>query len=129
MTTTTEPTTVTWQIPVETPPWKKDFESIYVELVGAQIRYVQGKKYRTRVIEAGEGEPLILIHGTGGSAEAWFRNVMPLAQHFHVCAIDALFHGFSSKESADPEMDNTGAMADHVLDFMDAMGFESAHME
>jgi pimeloyl-ACP methyl ester carboxylesterase len=117
---------MTWQVPAHTPPWKKDFASIYIELLGSQIRYVQGKKYRTRVIEAGEGEPLILIHGVGGSAEAWFRNVMPLAEHFHVCAIDALFHGFSSKES-DIE-DQTEAQVDHVIDFMDAMGFDTAHV-
>src|SRR5690606_37712574 len=90
---------VTWRIPVGTPPWDRNIPTMYVELFGAQIRIVQGKKYRTRVIEAGEGEPLILIHGVGGQAEAYYRNIMRLAKDFHVCAIDALFHGLSSKES------------------------------
>lgn len=121
------PEYVTWRIPVSTPTWEPPKESLYVSLLGSQIRFVQGKKYRTRVIEAGSGDPLILIHGVGGSAEAWYRNIMRLAQDFHVCAIDALFHGLSSKDSE--IQDQTAAQVDHVLDFMDAMGFEKAHME
>ena len=124
---TSEPAYVTWRIPVGTPPWDRNIPSIYVDLFGAQIRLVKGKKYTTRVIEAGEGEPLILIHGVGGQAEAYYRNIMRLAKDFHVCAIDALFHGLSSKDS-DIE-DSTEAQVDHVLDFMDAMGFDSAHVE
>lgn len=118
---------VTWRIPVGTPPWNRNIPTIYTDLFGAQIRLVKGKKYTTRVIEAGEGEPLILIHGVGGSAEAFYRNVMNLAKDFHVCAIDALFHGLSSKESE--IQDSVEAQVDHVLDFMDAMGFEAAHIE
>ncbi len=128
MTTEEEVPMMTWRMPAKTPPWSKDFGSMYVNLLGSQTRFVQGKKYRTRVIEAGQGEPLILIHGVGGSAEAFFRNVMPLSKDFHVCAIDALFHGLSSKEPADASMDSTGAQVEHVLDFMDAMGFERAHL-
>ena len=128
MATPNETPMLTWQLPAVTPPWKKDFESIYLELVGSQTRLVKGGKYTTRVIEAGEGEPLILLHGVGGTAESWFRNVMTLGKDFHVCAIDSLFHGFSSKESIGTD-DRTEAQADHVIDFMDAMGFEKAHVE
>jgi pimeloyl-ACP methyl ester carboxylesterase len=122
-----KPKFLTWQIPVGTPPWNRDFGTMYIELFGSQIRLVKGKKYTTRVIEAGEGEPLILIHGVGGQAEAFYRNIISLAKDFHVCAIDALYHGFSSKES--DIIDSTAAQVDHVLDFMDAMGFDSAHFE
>ena len=45
------------------------WRSIYVELMGSQTRFVKGERYTTRVIEAGSGEPLILIHGGGGHAE------------------------------------------------------------
>jgi pimeloyl-ACP methyl ester carboxylesterase len=123
------PQYVTWRIPVSTPTWEKPKESLYISLLGSQTHFVQGKKYRTRVIEAGSGEPLILIHGVGGSAEAWYRNIMRLAQNFHVCAIDALFHGLTSKEPVGDYNDQTEAQVDHVLDFMDAMGFEKANVE
>ena len=55
------------------------WRSIYVELMGSQTWFIKGERYTTRVIEAGCGEPLILIHGSGGHAEAWARNVMNLA--------------------------------------------------
>lgn len=117
MTTTTTPT-----------PWVKTWDSIYCELLGTQIRMVQGKKYVTRAIEYGSGDPLILIHGSGGSAESWFRNMRRLGETFHVYAIDALYHGFSSKEPADVE-DRTAQQVDHLLDFMDAEGIEKANIE
>ena len=52
--------------------------TIWVDLLGAQVHYV-GKKYRTRVIEAGSGEPLLMLHGIGGHAEAYSRNLKPLS--------------------------------------------------
>ena len=110
--------------------YTRTWESIYVELLGAQVRMVKGKKYVTRTIEAGEGEPLILVHGSGGSAESWFRNIKNLADNhrFHVYAIDALYHGFSSKEPVD-DPDRVGRQVEHVLDFMDAEGVEKANFE
>jgi 2-hydroxy-6-oxonona-2,4-dienedioate hydrolase/2-hydroxy-6-oxo-6-(2'-carboxyphenyl)-hexa-2,4-dienoate hydrolase len=80
------------------------------------------------VIEAGSGDPLILIHGVGSSAELFARNVMPLSQHFHVYAIDALYHGYSALLPYDAE-DRVRTQADAVLDFMDALGIARAHME
>ncbi len=37
--------------------------SIWVDLMGSTVRVVEGAHYRTRVIEAGSGDALILIHG------------------------------------------------------------------
>lgn len=52
--------------------------SYWVDLLNCQVRLVQGR-YRTRVIESGEGFPLILLHGTGGHAENYIRNIPVLA--------------------------------------------------
>ena len=103
-------------------------ESIWVSLMGSQVRMVRGRKYKHRVIEAGEGDALILIHGVGSSAELFARNVMPLAEHFHVYAIDALYHGYSSLEPYDSGL-RVRVQADAVLDFMDAEGIQRAHFE
>jgi len=103
-------------------------DSIWVALLGAQVHVVRGTRYKHRVIEAGSGDPLILVHGVGSSAELFAHNVMPLAQHFHVFAIDALYHGYSSLEPYDAE-NRVGAQADALLDFMDALGIPWAHME
>jgi 2-hydroxy-6-oxonona-2,4-dienedioate hydrolase len=55
----------------------------------------------TRVIEAGaSGEPIVLVHGTGGRADRWLRNVDALAAGgHHVYAFDLPGHGFASKSA------------------------------
>ena len=102
--------------------------SLWVSLLGATVRVVDGARYRTRVIEAGSGDPLILIHGVGSSAELFARNVMRLANDFHVYAIDALYHGYSSLEPYDAEH-RVERQAEAVLDFMNALGIAWAHIE
>ena len=104
--------------------------SVAVELLGTQTRIVRGERWHHRVIEAGEGgEPLILIHGIGGHAETYARNMHNLARAgFHVYAIDALFHGYSSKQ---PYRDEARAalQAEAVLDLVDALGHDRVHIE
>src|SRR4029079_1629118 len=53
----------------------------------------------TRVIEAGgSGQTIVLVHGTGGRADRWSRNVDALAKAGHrVVAFDLPGHGFASK--------------------------------
>ena len=102
--------------------------SLWVGLMGATVRVVSGARYRTRVIEAGSGDPLILIHGVGSSAELFARNIMRLANDFHVYAIDALYHGYSSLEPYDAE-NRVERQAEAVLDFMDALDLAWAHIE
>ena len=101
--------------------------SIWVDLMGAEVRYYHGR-YKTRVIEAGAGEPLVLIHGVGGHAEAYSRNIMRLAQHYHVLAIDLLWHGYSQRDgicrrSAD------GAIFGSGRGLLDQIGADKGHVE
>jgi pimeloyl-ACP methyl ester carboxylesterase len=55
----------------------------------------------TRVIEAGTtGQAVVLVHGTGGRADRWLRNVDALAAAgLHAYAFDLPGHGFASKGS------------------------------
>lgn len=100
--------------------------SIWNDLVGASVGF-RGQEFRTRVIEAGEGEPLILLHGNGGHAEAYSRNIMRLSKDFHVIAIDLLWHGFSSGRPFTTEMVPT--YAEQVIDLLDSIGADTAHLE
>jgi pimeloyl-ACP methyl ester carboxylesterase len=55
---------------------------------------------RTHYLEAGSGEPVVLIHGGefGGCAEiAWEFTIAPLAEHYRVVAPDILGYGRSEK--------------------------------
>jgi pimeloyl-ACP methyl ester carboxylesterase len=101
--------------------------TIWVDLMGAQVRYL-GRKYRTRVIEAGEGPPLLLIHGVGGHAEAYSRNIVRLGASARAMAMDLLWHGFSSKP---PYVDGEDipAYAAQILDLLDAEGIDRVDVE
>jgi 2-hydroxy-6-oxonona-2,4-dienedioate hydrolase len=98
----------------------------WVELLQAQVRIIQGR-YRTRIVEAGEGLALLLLHGTGGHVENYARNIPALAEHFHVVALDFLWHGRSQTEGFEPEI--IPALASQVRDVMDVLRIERAHVE
>jgi pimeloyl-ACP methyl ester carboxylesterase len=100
--------------------------SIWTELLGAQCRYV-GSEHRTRIIDAGEGNPpLLLLHGGGGHAEAWARNVLPLSKHFHVIAMDLLWHGLSATPPYGKPFETWSAQ---VVEVLDSLGYSSSHIE
>ncbi|SDB87886.1 2-hydroxy-6-oxonona-2,4-dienedioate hydrolase [Raineyella antarctica] len=98
----------------------------WVDLIDTQVRIVQGR-YRTRVLEAGKGPVLLLLHGTGGHLENYVRNIPRLAEHFHVVAMDFLWHGRSQTEGFDPEL--IPPLVDQVIDVMDQLGISSAAVE
>ena len=116
------------QRPIANMPNTSAPQSIWVDLMGATVHTVEGVRYRTRVIEAGAGESLILIHGVGSSAEIFARNIMNLAQHFHVYAIDALYHGYSSLEPYDSEY-RVERQAEAVIDFMEKNNFKTRSLD
>lgn len=97
--------------------------SIWINFLGHGVKenFVTAGGYRTRVIEAGSGYPLIMLHGTGGHAETYARNIGPLSEHFHVLAIDMIGHGYTDKPDILYTMD---VFADHLIAVMDAYGFE-----
>lgn len=100
--------------------------SLWTDLLGAQIRYT-GTKYRTRTIECGDGLPLVLLHGGGGHAEAFAKNIVRLGRHFRVLAIDMLWHGLSSKPPFSGKA--LPAYGEQVLDVLDSLGLERSHVE
>jgi 2-hydroxy-6-oxonona-2,4-dienedioate hydrolase len=99
--------------------------SIWVDLLGCQTHFA-GKKFRTRVIEAGSGEPLIMIHGVGGHAEAYSRNMRTLAQYCRPMAMDMAWHGLSSKP---PFQDTMPVYCEQILDLMDDLGLSKVSIE
>jgi pimeloyl-ACP methyl ester carboxylesterase len=99
--------------------------SIWVDLLGAQTRYVDAGGIRTRFIEAGEGPAVIFLHGVGGHAEGFARNVVPLSDRFRVISLDYLGFGLTDAPPTPPSLDS---YVQHLLDFMDAVGLEKAHL-
>src|SRR5207237_4251267 len=63
----------------------------FVTVYGAKIHYV----------EAGNGAPLILVHGLADSVEIWDPVIPPLAAKFRVIAFDEIGFGHSDKPLLD----------------------------
>lgn len=89
--------------------------------------YLDAAGIRTRYLHTGtRGKPpLILIHGTGGHAEAYTRNLIAHGEHFDTYAIDLVGHGWSDKPLAPYEIP---VYVEHLRAVLDALGFERAHL-
>jgi 2-hydroxy-6-oxonona-2,4-dienedioate hydrolase len=103
--------------------------SLWADLQGLAFEqaYVDVDGVRTRYLHAGQkGRPaLIFIHGTGGHAEAYSRNLGAHGEHFDVYAIDMLGHGFTGKPDRPYLIDDYVA---HLGGFMDALGLDRASL-
>jgi 4,5:9,10-diseco-3-hydroxy-5,9,17-trioxoandrosta-1(10),2-diene-4-oate hydrolase len=86
-------------------------------------RYVQVNGYNIRYWMKGEGPPVVLIHGIGGSADYWGYNIGPLSQKQRIYALDLLGFGRSEKPAISYTLP---FMAEFIAHFMDTLDLERA---
>jgi pimeloyl-ACP methyl ester carboxylesterase len=82
----------------------------------------------TGYLEAGAGDPVVLLHGGefGASADlGWERNIGALATQFRVLAPDML--GFGESAKVIDFNDGRGMRIRHIARFCEVMGVTSAH--
>lgn len=90
-------------------------------------QYVQTKSYRISYYEAGEGSPIILLHGSGPGATGWsnfWPNIEYLSTKHRVIAVDMPGWGKSDTESEEFGYDH----AQSLIHFMDALNIEKASL-
>ncbi len=77
----------------------------------------------TAYLEAGSGEPVLMLHGSGpgvsGTAN-WQLNIGPLSERFHVLAPDIV--GFGATARPEDVVYSLRTWTDHVWAFLDAKG-------
>jgi len=99
-----------------------------------QVRYgdnaAAGKYYDVRGIKMyaeiyGTGKPLLLIHGNGGSINAFSQTIPYFSKKYQVIAVDSRAHGktVDAKDSLSFEM-----MADDFAALLDKMHIDSAYV-
>jgi pimeloyl-ACP methyl ester carboxylesterase len=90
-------------------------------------RYLTLSHGRTRVLEAGTGDPVILLHGAGftAGAESWLLTIEPLATRFRVLAIDCLGWGLSDRLDTGYSF---AYLVDHVREVQDVLGLTRSHV-
>ena len=80
--------------------------------------------HRIAYLDEGQGPPLILIHGYGGSMWQWeYQQV--LAAHFRVITLDVIGSGLSDKPDLDYRPD---ILIESVRAFMDTLGLSTASL-
>lgn len=98
----------------------------------SESKFIDVKGVRTRYIQAGSGEPLVLYHGAefpraATNAEVWSLNIEGLAQSFRVIAVDKLGHGYTDNPKTDADF-SFDAVVRHGYDFLDALNLGPAHL-
>lgn len=89
-----------------------------------RVRFAEVKGRRVRWYESGDAGPkLLLIHGTGASADTWVRNLPTLGQRATVVAPDLLGHGFTDA-AAMAERSPQSLQVEHLLAVVDTLGWE-----
>lgn len=107
------------------------YQSIWSDLMG--VSFTQGwlqvetpaGTINTRYLQAGSRDKpaLILLHGTGGHAEAYVRNLAAHSEHFCTWAIDMIGNGLSDKPPVDLEIK---VYVEHLRAVMDKLGIARA---
>src|ERR1700733_8670553 len=93
---------------------RQGMEERFVDVLGARMHY----------LHAGSGRPMFLIHGLVGSSANWRKNILPLARHASVYAIDQANMGKSQRVAGlDPGFEAT---ADRIAAMVTALGIEEA---
>jgi len=106
-----------------------EFESIWSDLQGVSFSqgYLSVDGVRTRYLHAGDrSKPtLVLLHGSGGHAEAYVRNLESHAEHFSTWSIDLLGHGYTDKPGHPLEVSH---YVDHLIAVFDTIGADKVYL-
>ena len=102
--------------PPQIPPHFEAFERI-------PIRTVDVKGQLMAYLDVGQGDPVILMHGFGGSMWQWEHQQQPLSTEFRVITPDLIGSGLSGKPDIEYRPDQ---MLDYFVGFMDALQIRRA---
>lgn len=89
-----------------------------IEVNGEKLHY----------IEAGQGEPLIFIHGTVGDYRAWISRMAPYSKDYHVIAYSRRY-AWPNKQVFDKNADYSVRIhADDLYALIQKLGFEKVNL-
>ena len=98
---------------------------------GYEAKFVDVNGVRTRYYEVGEGESMVLVHGSGfsgsASANTWVPVLSDLSQRFHVFAPDKLASGMTDNPADDRDISLEGEVG-HMVEFIQTLGLDRVHL-
>lgn len=93
--------------------------------IALEPRTIDAGGVQTSYLEAGAGEPVVMLHGSGPGVSAmanWQHNIGALAQRFRVLAPDIV--GFGATQRPDDVVYSLRTWTDQIWAFLDAHGIE-----
>lgn len=93
--------------------------------IALEPRTIDAGGVQTSYLQAGAGEPVVMLHGSGPGVSAmanWQHNIGALAQRFRVLAPDIL--GFGATQRPDDVVYSLRTWTDQIWAFLDAHGIE-----
>jgi pimeloyl-ACP methyl ester carboxylesterase len=93
--------------------------------IALKPRTIDAGGIQTSYLEAGAGEPIVMLHGSGPGVSAmanWQYNIGALSQRFRVLAPDIV--GFGATKRPDDIVYSLRTWTDHVWALLDAHGIE-----
>jgi 2-hydroxy-6-oxonona-2,4-dienedioate hydrolase len=101
--------------------------SAWLDWMGSGVKenYYDVNGIRTRVLEAGTGPAVVLLHGTGGHAETYQRNLPALATDYHVIVPDMIGHGYTDRPDVSYSLDD---FATHLFGLLDVLDLDSVNL-
>ncbi|MGE5271586.1 MAG: acetoin dehydrogenase dihydrolipoyllysine-residue acetyltransferase subunit [Thiohalocapsa sp.] len=93
--------------------------------VAARDLEAGGRRLRVLELGAGEGAPIVFVHGFGGDLNSWMFNQPALSERHRTVALDLPGHGGAVKEVGAGDAD---AFAAVVADALTALGLERVHL-
>lgn len=109
--------------PPQIPPYFETLERTPIERI--PIKTVLVHDQRIAYLDVGTGQPVILLHGFGGSMWQWEHQQHALAQQFRVITLDLIGSGLSAK----PDIAYTPSeLVNFLREFMDALEIKQASL-
>lgn len=93
--------------------------------IALEPRTIDAGGVQTSYLEAGAGEPVVMLHGSGPGVSAmanWQHNIGALAQRFRVLAPDIV--GFGATQRPDDVVYSLRTWTDQIWAFLDTLGIE-----
>jgi pimeloyl-ACP methyl ester carboxylesterase len=103
--------------------WYNDAQGGYSGLVKLEKHKIELDSANVYYQVAGEGLPLVLIHGLSGSTHWWVKNIQALSEHFRLYVLDLIGFGLGRGQ---PFALSESAQIIH--EWLDQLGLERVHL-
>lgn len=85
-------------------------------MIPSEPKWINAGSVRVRYYDEGRGEAVLLLHGLGGFAEHWLKNIGPLSTHFRVIVPDIVGFGFTDKPRVEYTLEYFAGFVQTLLD-------------